>query len=199
VVTSDHGATPMVEQSLASGHRAYRVKVSDVVEAATAAVIAEAGNGEWVAGVAANSIYMSDAFLALPAAVQSRALDAVVARVSTMDGVGFTARSDRVAGHCENRSGMEQLACMSIHPDLSGEVFTAPGPFSVGTTDYLTGTSHGTPNPEDRYVPIVVFGPGLPARVAAEPASLLQVAPTIAALLGISPPVAANRPPLIRR
>jgi arylsulfatase A-like enzyme len=43
---------------------------------------------------------------------------------------------------------------------------------------------------------VLVKAPGIEPRRASEPVTVLQVAPTIAKLLGIDPPPAATEPPL---
>ncbi len=47
--------------------------------------------------------------------------------------------------------------------------------------------SHGSANPEDQAVPLVFFGSGVPARMVTRPVSTVDIAPTLAALLGIAP------------
>ena len=61
-------------------------------------------------------------------------------------------------------------------------------------TDYATGTHHDSPFDDNRLVPILVLAPGLAAQAGT--GSLLQVAPTLAALLRIPPPAAAKSPAL---
>ena len=87
-----------------------------------------------------------------------------------------------------------------MHPDRSGEIFVAPGRYSIPGSIYKTGTSHGTPNPEDRFVPVLAFNPlenaGGKAQQAGDsfakaikaPMSMLRIAPTISSWLGITLP-----------
>jgi predicted AlkP superfamily pyrophosphatase or phosphodiesterase len=44
---------------------------------------------------------------------------------------------------------------------------------------------HGSPYEYDRYVPVIFMVPGVPARTSTEPATTLDVAPTLASLAGI--------------
>ncbi len=55
-------------------------------------------------------------------------------------------------------------------------------------TRYPTGTSHGTPHPYDRRVPLVFMGRGIEPGADASPASPLDIAPTMAGLLGLEVP-----------
>jgi hypothetical protein len=53
---------------------------------------------------------------------------------------------------------------------------------------HRTGTSHGSPYAYDRAVPLVFLGPGIAAGRVATPAAPVDIAPTLARLLGIEPP-----------
>lgn len=197
VVSSDHGAAPLVETSVASGHKARRVRVTDIMAAANKAAGGVLGTGKWFDAYAASTLYVSDTFRTKPADKQKQALDAVVAAVAKLDGIGFTGRCDQLAGNCDERDGMEALACRSIRLGQSGDIFVGPERYSHTTTTYFTGTSHGTASDEDRIVPIIVAGPGVTKQRRTERTSMLQVAPTLAKLLGIDPPEAALDEPLL--
>ncbi len=58
------------------------------------------------------------------------------------------------------------------------------------------GTGHGSPYGYDQLVPVVIRGPGVRTGRFSQPVAMTQVAPTIAAILGISPPPAAYAAPL---
>lgn len=197
VVSSDHGAEPLVETSVAHGHRAKRVHVDEIVDAANSAAAGVLGAGVWVDEFAASTLYCTDAFRSRPADKQQAALDAIVAAVSRVDGISYAARCDRIAGKCDAREGMDALACRSIQLGESGDVFVNPDRYSLTTTTYDTGTSHGTGSTEDRVVPIIIYAPGMKPKRATTEASTLQVAPTLAKLLGIDPPPAATAEPLL--
>ena len=197
VVSSDHGATPMVEQSVAAGKKARRVLVADIVAAANRAAVKVLGVGNWVDEFSASTLYMTEAFRGRPAGRQNAALDAIARAVIEVDGIGYAARTDQLAGDCDARDGLDALACRSIQPGQSGDIFVVPDRYCITTTSYTTGTSHGTASDEDRFVPIIVYAPGVKAGVRTEPTSVLQVAPTVSRLLRIKPPAAALAPSLV--
>lgn len=196
LVTSDHGATRMVEQSLASGRAAHRIALSDVVAAAERAAAGVLGSGKWVADASISTLFMAPEFAGLDEARKSATLDAIVETLRDIPGLEYVVRTDRIAGGCDERRGMDALACRSVIPGISGEIFVSLAPHSVMATIYFTGTSHGSANPEDRTVPIMVMAPGWQPGVIDEPVSMLQVAPTLAELLRIPPPEAAVAPAL---
>ena len=63
---------------------------------------------------------------------------------------------------------------------------------------YEKGTGHGTPYPYDREVPIVVMGPGIAAGPDPRPAMTVDLAPTLAELLGLSSPPDLDGASLLR-
>jgi arylsulfatase A-like enzyme len=55
---------------------------------------------------------------------------------------------------------------------------------------------HGSPWRYDTQVPIIFMGPGIPPQTVQRQVHPVDVAPTIAALLGMTPPGAAQGSPL---
>ena len=191
VVTSDHGATRVVERSQSSGAR--RIRSSEITDAAERALAAELGGGPWVTSVLASNVYLTPAFAEQPAAARTAALDAASRALSTLPGIAAAGRVDQVSGDCPARDGLERALCLSMFADASGELYVVPAQGSL-ISDYRSGTHHDAPFDDNRRVPILVMAPGLAPRNA--DGTLLQVAPTVAALLGIAPPSAATAPPL---
>lgn len=199
VLTSDHGATRLVERSRADGRAARRIRLSEIDRQAEAAAARVLGPGDWIAHAAEATLHMSEAFTGSCGDRCDATLDAVVAAIAAVDGVQYATRIDRVAGDCARRTGMDALVCHSVIPGESGHVFYAPAPDHL-ITSFTGGTSHGSPNPDDRRIPVLVYAPGH-ARWAAPrheraPVTSLQVAPTLAELLGVPAPPAATEPPL---
>ncbi len=180
VVTSDHGVTPLVERSVVAGARRF-----------SPSEIATTG-GSQVAKVSSNQVYMTSAWAQLPAAQQSAGLEAAAAAIrKTYPEIDVLVTSDRSL--CA-APGLGGDVCRSIVPGESGELYLAPHRGYV-ISDYKTGTHHDAPNADNQEVPILVRAPGL-APQTVERGSLLQVAPTLAALLGVPPPASATESPL---
>jgi hypothetical protein len=193
VVTSDHGAVRMVERSRAAGRAATRVDVADVRRAAEQALASILGPGPWLAFWREPTLYLAPRFAARSADERDRALDAAVAAVARVDGIGYAVRKDRVAGSCADAEGS---LCRALDVERSGEILFGPRPDSMILDKDQDPIAHGSANDDDTTVPIIVWGPGIaPARIAST-VSTLQVAATLAELLGVPPPAAATAPPL---
>lgn len=196
VFTSDHGATPLIERSIDAGKKVRRITHAEMLEAANAAASGVLGDNKWFIGMAASTLYGSPALVAAPAGPRGKALDAVVTRLQSIEGLGYVARTDQIAGGCDDRTGVEALACRSVVLGMSGSIYYGAGEYYT-VTRYKTGTGHGTYTVADRQVPLVVFAPGWsPGRVEDVQPSMLQIAPTIATLLGIPELPAAQAPAL---
>jgi hypothetical protein len=191
VLTSDHGVTPVVERSKVTGAR--RIRTDEIARAVEAALEPRVGKGPWVAQIASGNVYLAPAFEAAPAGARDAALSAAADAIARIPGVAAGARSDRLAGRCTDRPQLLHAICLSIVPGESGELLVVPAAGSV-ITNFSSGSHHDAPFDDNRRVPILVLAPGLTPRTGT--GSLLQVAPTVAALLRVPAPPAATAPPL---
>ncbi|MBP9204364.1 MAG: alkaline phosphatase family protein [Kofleriaceae bacterium] len=190
VVSSDHGAVPLIEHGQHAGAR--RVRTTEVEAAAEAAMAAELGPGDWIAAVSSLTLYGSARLAAAPAAGRERALTAAAAAVAAVPGVRRAGRFDQLA--CAGAVGLDAALCASYAAGISGPLFVVPAEGSL-ITDYTAGTHHDTPGPETAEVPLVVWAPGLGLGAGAWPGpapTTAVLAPIVAALLGVPAPPAAR-------
>jgi hypothetical protein len=82
----------------------------------------------------------------------------------------------------------------SFHPKRSSDVLIQLAP---GVVNYPEGTGHGTPYAYDQHVPLIVRGPGW-SGTSSQRVATLDIAPTIAALLGVPAPNDLDGTPLAR-
>jgi predicted AlkP superfamily pyrophosphatase or phosphodiesterase len=191
LLTSDHGATPLVERGRHPGAR--RIPPSELEAAAEEAAATVLGAGDWIAAVSSAMVYLAPATGARPAAERARALDAIAARLAAVPQVARVIPLDALPDGCQDLDDLARRACWSRVPGESGDLLVIPTDGSLVTT-YTSGTSHDAPSDDNRHVPLILRVPGQQRRSG--PASILSVAPTLAALLGIPPPPAATAPPL---
>ena len=84
----------------------------------------------------------------------------------------------------DNRSEYMQSWRVSVHPERSSDVNLQ---FAPGVVMYAEGTGHGTPYAYDQHVPLIIFGAGK-AGVDDQPVWSVDVAPTVAGLVGVPVP-----------
>lgn len=191
VLTSDHGGTKVIERGGIAGAR--RIPLREVEAAAKGALDAQVPGTAWVAHLISSNLYISPPIEDLSVDVRGPALDAVVKALAAVPGVGATGRTDVLSAECTREHGIVQLACRGSVVGESGDIYVYPADGSV-ISDETFGTGHDGVSDDTRHVPIIVKAPGLAVQQAQ--GSLLQVAPTLAALLGVPAPPAAREQPL---
>jgi hypothetical protein len=98
----------------------------------------------------------------------------------------------------EIENGQSETARLYRHsrdPDRSGDLAFELAPGCL-ITPGSAGTTHGTPHAYDREVPLVIFGPGVDPGQDDGPARTVDLAPTLAAWLGIPAPDGLDGHPL---
>lgn len=160
-LSGDHGVLDMVEWRRAQGLPGTRA--TDAQEAEVARTIEEAGGDPG----------------ALARALEEHPLVADVIPLTELRGAAAAADS---------------FVTLFRNSDVEGRV-TGPAPGSgvvlrlaEGVSGRSRGTGHGSPYHYDRWVPFLLYGPGVPAGVREERAATLDVAPTLARLVGVPAP-----------
>ena len=192
VLTSDHGATPLVERAKSPAPR--RISYKEIEAAAQRAIeVVTGAPGPWVIKLISNNLYLTPKFAELPGDVRQRALDEAGAAISKVPSMGGAQRTDLAPADCGGDRDIDRAVCKAIVPGEAGDIYVYPQAGSV-LTESKFGTGHDAPNDDNRRVPVIVMAPGLAPRH--DVGNTLQVAPTLAALLGVAPPVTATAPPL---
>jgi predicted AlkP superfamily pyrophosphatase or phosphodiesterase len=93
------------------------------------------------------------------------------------------------------RGEIAELYRRSFVPGRSGDMVVQVARGCL-VSPYDTGTSHGSPYEYDRRVPLVFFGAGVGPGVVTAPVATVDLAPTLAALLGVATPAGLDGRPL---
>ena len=94
------------------------------------------------------------------------------------------------AGHAHGWMGKEYMeALVNSWENIDRVVSALPKDYTVLiTADHGGhGRSHGTDMPEDMLIPIMAIGKDFPAGTVLQNASIMDIAPTVAKLLGVAP------------
>lgn len=157
VFSSDHGVTPLPEISKANGLAAGRVPFKKE----------SLPHPEWIAATAAPFIYMSHPEFILP----------LKEGLEKMTGVQAVYTSKEIAS-CQAPIEVQR----DFYPGRCGDLWVVLKPHYIFSAS-LTGTTHGQPTDDDERVPLGFYGPGFPAQVHSEPASVAIVNPTLLKIL----------------
>jgi predicted AlkP superfamily pyrophosphatase or phosphodiesterase len=187
--TSDHGVAGIPEQLSKSGQDAGRVsgaRLTDLLERTVQAVL---GPGSYVSRVYGNDVYFQPGVYDKLAAMPS-AIDAVMNALQGQPGIARVFRREHMLNGASSSDPLLRAAALSYVPRLSGDLVMALKP---GWMYVATGTTHGSANPDDQRVPVILMGPGIRAGQYREAITPADVAPTLAELTGITMPRAEGR------
>ncbi len=192
VLTSDHGVAEMPEQAGQSDGTGGRLNPKHLVAEAEKAADAALGPGDWIAGyvpplftyTAAGKIHHSTLTETLKRTLP--ALPGVRSVYDAHDGVELRRSRDEI----------ERLVGQSLPTNPPGDLYMVAEPGWFDSLSDLGGTNHGSPWEYDRQVPVLMWGAAIERRVSEDPRNALQLAATLAALLGIPSPREAAEGPL---
>jgi arylsulfatase A-like enzyme len=194
VLTADHGFTPAPEYARAQGLDAGRIAWGPVLARVNAGLAQRFGPGRWAIGNSASSLLLNRQLIAQNGMDADTVADEARRLLLAEPGIGLAyTRRELLSG---SRAGEPFFAALrkAWHPDVSGEVQYAPNPNWVFGS---AGATHGSPHPADTQVPILMYGPAWvkAGRVDAR-VEVVDIAPTLARLLQVPPPAAAEGRPL---
>jgi predicted AlkP superfamily pyrophosphatase or phosphodiesterase len=198
MVTADHGVAPLPEtlHRLNASSGGQRIDSAAIRSAAAGALAEQFGvpaeAEHWIAFHDAPYVYLDVEQLAAKGVDIEAAELAVQAALEALPGVhaAYT--------HGELRrlraGGMTSEILSSFHPERSGNVYYVMEPFIVehDEDDEPGGTSHGSPWSYDQRVPILWYGADVAPGQRHGVASVRDIAPTLALLIGVEPPPGAT-------
>lgn len=187
-LSSDHGAPDLPANIKASGMTVADLAYIDVTDAAekaaAAAFPAMASSKKRVRGFFPPQLFLDDDDLDAPS--KQKLKDAVIAGVSALPGISQV--YDMAPG-LPDKDSYAVFMRNSAPPGRSASVFVRWDPRVVMLEEKgQPGTDHGTPYLFDRRVPFLLKGPGVRRGRYAQPVDTRDVSPTLAFLLGVSPP-----------
>ncbi|HAB16731.1 MAG TPA: alkaline phosphatase family protein [Verrucomicrobiota bacterium] len=198
VLTSDHGVSPLPAQMRSDAHFSgaigYEAEVQSSVQRFLADRYGVRGTNSPVKVVEFN-VYIDPSDLAWTNAAPSDIHDEV-ARFLTdthTNGVYVAYTKEQILKGQLPRTDVAMRVMNGYYPGLSGDIVLVPQPYWIqlnATSKYKS--SHGSPYAYDTSVPLLLSGPGITPGIFTEPASTLDIAPTISFLLGVIKPSGAE-------
>src|SRR5881394_1603075 len=189
VLTADHGVTSYPERTRAkTGAPAYRVLLDTLITAVNHDLDAVAGTSRQWLGFDLGMLFLQDngRFAAMGIRTDS-ILDAVSARILRVPGV---ARVIKTADLPRADTASDPTARRWLHqltPDAGVAVVVSLRPGSVWDIPNVPIAMHGQPSDDDAHVPIIFWGRGVKRGTYAGRINTVDIGPTLAVLLGVSP------------
>jgi predicted AlkP superfamily pyrophosphatase or phosphodiesterase len=196
VLTADHGFMPAPEVLAAQGLLSGRLNSSQLLGRINAGLdkrFGELPSGKWALGFSSSSLLLDKKLIVLkgadPAAIAQEAKTLLLAEPAIA--AAYT-RAELLANRLGDAPLFNKLL-KSWHPDVSGDVQYALKPnWMFGSATNVA--THGSPYSYDTHVPLLIYGPGWtkkPGRLDM-PVEITSIAPTLAQLLGVARPPAAE-------
>jgi len=183
-LTADHGVTPIPEQLVAAGQDGGRLSSVAIAAAIEQHLKRTLGEGTRVARVNGNDVYFEpgvyEKLNASPALLAS-----LIDRLTRLDGIQRVVRAEEARNGMRSSDRLVRAAALSYVAGRSGDLILVP---RAGWMFAGAGTTHATAGPDDQQVPIVLFGVGIKRGEYTDAATPADIAPTLAALCGMSMP-----------
>ena len=183
-LTADHGVAPIPEQARLQGGDSGRADPRDIAEAVDKALAQKLGAGRHVAQFIPPDLYLASAAAGRFDSDPALWLDVQQAALAVPGVASVMRRATRASSSDTN--DLTRALALDFYPERSGDIWIGLKPNWIFSARTQMGTTHGTANAYDQRVPIILFGSGIkPGRytMSATPA---DIAPTLAALAGVS-------------
>lgn len=185
VLSADHGVAPLPEDQQARKLPGGRLPGSALFDPIEAALDARYGDAQWILGTAGTSPYLNHAVAAERGVDQAEMRRVAAAAAMGVEQVARVyTREQLIAGDVPPDAIGRRIA-RSYHLQRSGDLEIVLQPYWIRST---RGTTHGTPYRYDANVPLVFMGPGIRPGTYHHPVAVNDLAPTVAALVGVPAP-----------
>src|SRR6266516_1607464 len=187
VLTADHGVTPYPERARALGHPgAVRVIPDTIIQSVNAALDQRAGGGDWLQ-FESGMLHLSDRPKLVAHDVNA---DSVVADVGTrLRALAGVARADRPAAFTakDTADPVAPPLIQQVPGEWGVGLVGAPKAVLVWSYPNAPIATHGQPTELDAHVPLILWGPGIRRGVYGGRVNTVDIAPTLARLLDLTP------------
>lgn len=185
VVSADHGVAPTLDRARARGIEAKNIEARTLLETLEQALDERWGEDDWFLP-RARLTFNRDTLRRHGVGVAEAAHAAGEAALAVDGILGY------VAG-VETRldTALTEAVRRSIYRWRTPDLYILGEPFALLNGEQ-GGTTHGSPYSYDTHVPLIFYGPVFRPGVYPEQVSPTDLAPTLAAALGINPPALAN-------
>lgn len=184
-LTSDHGVAPLPEVRSRYANQGGTRYDARALRAAGDSVLRAFRVPDSAVTMADEMVHVDRAALARAGVPADSMIDAYAAALRRVHGIARVDRWRDLAGLDTAKDEVARRWLHMISPDLAPELVVTIAPYSVSTTQ--TSFSHGLPYEHDSHVPVVFYGAPFRAGRYDAFTRVVDMAPTLAAVLGIQP------------
>ena len=135
-------------------------------------------------------LYLNQDLIRAKGLDQAEVEQAVAAELLKFDGVAYAVSSTALRTDSLPDTLMTRSILRNFHPKRSGDIYLVfePNVFINDFDGLIVASTHGSPWRYDTFVPLIFAGAGLSAATLSRPVTPYDIAPTLAAYLGVKPP-----------
>jgi predicted AlkP superfamily pyrophosphatase or phosphodiesterase len=193
VLSADHGMADMPEYMTELGYKAGRLDPEQIAAAANK-VGQKFGVDEIVRFFYRPYLYLNVEKIAAAKLDRTKVERAIADALTDFDGIALAGASSRLSAQQTNPLLAEVRN--NHHVSRSGDIYIIQEPYWFLFDKGPVTAMHGSPWRYDTHVPIIFMGPGILPETVHRRVHPVDVAPTLAALLGMTPPGSALGSPL---
>ena len=190
VLSADHGMAELPEYATEMGNPAGRLYSEDIEAAASLYARENLGVEQIVKFFFRPYLYLDHDEIA------SAGLDLDVTRsqlarsLEHLPGIHLAITNGSLAAMTDR--AMAERIRNNYHPDRAGDIYIVQEPYWFNFEKGPVAGMHGSPWKYDTHVPIIISGPGIRKQTVHRQVQPADVAPTLATILGMSPPASAQ-------
>jgi len=193
VLSADHGMADMPEYMTELGYPAGRLNPDEIVKTANK-VGQQYGIDEIVRLFYRPYLYLDNEKISAAKLDQTVVEQAIADALTDFDGIALAVATSRLSEQPTNPL-VEQVR-KNYHVSRSGDIYIIQEPYWFLFDKGPVTAMHGSPWRYDTHVPIIFMGPDIQPKTVHRRVHPVDVAPTIAAFLGMTPPGSAQGSPL---
>jgi predicted AlkP superfamily pyrophosphatase or phosphodiesterase len=194
-LSADHGVAPTPRYIMAHHLGIGLFRPRDVVAAAQQALSKAFGEDHWIESAEGSSLYLNLSALAAHRVGRAQAESVAAQAAAAVPGVRAAFTRTQLSSGALPDSPLARKVAHSFYPARSGDVFIVLAPYAVPSSS-LDSTKHGSPWNYDAQVPMIFWGSAFKPGTYAVPCQTIDLAPSLAAVLGLTQPSDAQGKPL---
>lgn len=194
VLSADHGMADMPEYMTELGYKVGRIKQEELIQTANDVGKKQFGIDEVVRFFFRPYLYLDEQKIARTKFKQAEVERAIAAALSDTKGIALVVPRSGFAT-LQDSPAVKQVQ-RNFHPSRSGDIYIAQQPYWFMFESGPIAVMHGSPWSYDTHVPIIFAGAGIDSEIVNRLVHPVDVAPTIAGILGMTAPSSANGVPL---
>jgi predicted AlkP superfamily pyrophosphatase or phosphodiesterase len=201
VLSADHGQPEVPGHLHEHGIRDAHYFDTEALDktAAMAALKKQFGIGEELIEVYFHPyLYLNHKVIDAKGLDRAKVEQAMAAELLQFDGVAYAVSNSALRNDTLPDTLMARSVLRSFHPKRSDDIYLVfePNVFINDFDGLIVSSTHGSPWRYDTFVPVIFAGAGLKPDSVSLSVTPYDIAPTLAAYLGVKPPSAATGRPL---